>query len=149
MLDARETLRDVGTTLTTAQEQRRYSLTAVVQANLKRLQEAAAQPGGVRQATRPALGQALEALRYRSYTLERGLLLGADVAERLADVAPVRAGDALRSARRDWNGRFREAAAGGAQVFQLREKDLPRPRAAGPEPAKCAADARGRASYLS
>src|SRR5437588_8901175 len=40
LLEARDTLRDVGTGLSTPREEHRHGLLAVVQANLKRLQEA-------------------------------------------------------------------------------------------------------------
>src|SRR5262249_14416748 len=40
LLEARETLRDVGTSISTAAEQERHRLSDIVQANLKRLQEA-------------------------------------------------------------------------------------------------------------
>jgi thiamine-phosphate pyrophosphorylase len=124
LLESRDTLGDVGTMLTTAQEQQRYSVMAVVQANLKRLQEALRSLEEYGKLRDPALGQALEGLRYRSYTLERCLVLGASARERLADArlyVLVTACKCTLGLERT----IREAAAGGAQVFQLREKDLP------------------------
>ncbi len=123
LLEARDTLGDLGTAISTPQESQRLSLSAVVEANLKRLQEALRsleEYGKVRSAE---LGRALEALRYRSYTLERALALGAEARARLAHVrlyVLVSGASCTHSLERT----IREAAAGGAQAFQLREKGL-------------------------
>jgi thiamine-phosphate pyrophosphorylase len=123
LLEARETQRDVGTTLTAPGEHQRHSLLAVAQANLKRLQEALRsleEFGKVRGAD---LGQIVERLRYRSYTLERAIVLGAAARQRLADARlQVLLTGSLCSAALDWT--IQEAAAGGADIIQLREKDL-------------------------
>jgi thiamine-phosphate pyrophosphorylase len=122
LLEARETLRDVGTALSTDSEARRYSLREVALVNLKRLQEALRtleEFGKLHE-----LGRAVEALRYRSYTLERALLLGADARQRLAGVRLcVLLTRARCAAALDWT--IQEAAAGGATMFQLREKERP------------------------
>ncbi|HXG12794.1 MAG TPA: thiamine phosphate synthase [Gemmataceae bacterium] len=133
LLAARDTRRDVGTALSTPQEQERRSLWAVVQANLKRLQEALRSleeyakllgPGGAfgGRAT-PHLSAALEQLRYRSYTLERAIVRGAPARERLAGarLMVLLSGSACRASL-EWT--IREAAAGGADIIQLREKEL-------------------------
>lgn len=120
---ARDTLQDVGTTIKTEAEQRRHSVLDVACANCKRLQEAlrSLEEFGKLQSTE--LGQDLEKLRYRSYTLERALLLGADSRQRLADARLyVLLTGAQCTAALDWT--IQEAAAGGAQLFQLREKSL-------------------------
>ncbi len=123
LLEARETQHDVGTAIVTSAEQARHSLTAVVLANLKRLQEALRSLEEFGKLHSGSLGQALEQLRYRSYTLERALLLGADARQRLADARLyVLVSGSLCTAALDWT--IHEAAAGGAQVFQLREKHL-------------------------
>src|SRR5207249_1693550 len=75
-LAARETVRDVGTALTAPREHARESLAAVMQVNLKRLQEALRSLEEYGKLHGPALGRAVEGLRYRSYTLERALVLG-------------------------------------------------------------------------
>jgi thiamine-phosphate pyrophosphorylase len=123
LLQGRETLRDVGTTLSTPQEQQRSSLSAVVQASGKRLQEALRSLEEYGKLRSPTLGQSLEALRYRSYTLERALVLGAGARQQLADArlyVLLSAGACTLGLGRT----IREAAEGGAQVFQLREKNL-------------------------
>lgn len=124
LVEARDTPGDVGTSITTDLEQHRHSLTAVVQANLKRLQEALRSLEEYGKLASPALGRALEQLRYRVYTLEQALVVGAGARQRLADARLyVLLSGAGCTAALDWT--IREAAAGGAQVFQLREKDLP------------------------
>jgi thiamine-phosphate pyrophosphorylase len=123
LLEARETLRDVGTALTTAQEQQRYSLRAVVQANLKRLQEALRSLEEFGKLRGAPLGKALEKLRYDSYTLEKAIVLGTGARQRLAGTRLyVLVSGSGCAAALDWT--IEEAAAGGAQVFQLREKNL-------------------------
>jgi thiamine-phosphate pyrophosphorylase len=123
LLEARETLTDVGTRLSTPQEQERHSLHAVVQANLKRLQEALRSLEEYGKLRDPALGRSVEQLRYRAYTLERAILLGTTARRRLVDARLyVLVSGSLCSASLDWT--IQEAAAGGAQIIQLREKTL-------------------------
>jgi thiamine-phosphate pyrophosphorylase len=71
----------------------------------------------------PAFGQAMEAVRYRAYTLERTLVLGVPARRRLAD-ARLYVLVTLAQCRLSLAGTIAEAAAGGAQVVQLREKNL-------------------------
>ena len=123
LLTARDTLGDVGTTVSTAAERERNSLEAVVQANCKRLQEALRSMEEYGKLRSPDLASSLEQLRYHSYTLERATVLGAAARRRLADAQLyVLVTGALCHAALDWT--IREAAAGGAQVIQLREKTL-------------------------
>ena len=123
LLEARETQRDVGTGISTARERERHSLLEVARVNLKRLQEALRSLEEVGKLYRADFGQRLEQLRYRSYTLERAILLGSDSRHRLADVKLyVLLTSAQCRAAPDWT--IREAAAGGASMFQLREKNL-------------------------
>jgi thiamine-phosphate pyrophosphorylase len=120
---ARDTRRDVGTAITTPTEQRRHSLLAVVQTNLKRLEEALRSLEEFGKIHSPDLGAGLEQLRYRSYTLEKAVLLGTSARERLADARlyVLMSGRSCTAAL-DWT--IQEAAAGGADIIQLREKDL-------------------------
>ena len=123
LLEARETLRDVGTGISTEREQQRLSVQAVVQANWKRLQEALRSLEEYGKLHSPSLGAALEQLRYRSYTLERAILGAGAARQRLADARLyVLVTGSLCTATLDWI--IQEAAAGGAQIIQLREKDL-------------------------
>jgi thiamine-phosphate pyrophosphorylase len=123
LLAARETQRDVGTRISTAAEQDRHSLRAVVHANLKRLQEALRSLEEHGKLLNPRMAGALARLRYRAYTLERALVLGAAAREQLADIKVyvLLTGSSCRAAL-DWT--IQEAAAGGARMFQLREKRL-------------------------
>jgi thiamine-phosphate pyrophosphorylase len=62
-------------------------------------------------------------LRYRSYTIDRALTLGQQARDRLTDARLcVLLTGAQCTAALDWT--IQEAAAGGANMFQLREKDL-------------------------
>jgi thiamine-phosphate pyrophosphorylase len=122
LLAARETQRDVGAALSTQSEQERSSLTAVALANWKRLQEALRSLEEFGKTVSRDLGRALEQLRYRTYTLERVASLGAKARERLEGVrlcvllTGLQCPDPL-----EWM--VKEAAAGGAGMVQLREKD--------------------------
>jgi thiamine-phosphate pyrophosphorylase len=123
LLQARDTLGDVGTLLSTAAEGERASPAAVVRANLKRLQEALRSLEEFGKLHGPDLGRSLEALRYRSYTLEKAILGGAPGRERLRDARLyllVTGSQCLGPLERT----IAEAAAGGVDILQLREKKL-------------------------
>jgi thiamine-phosphate pyrophosphorylase len=65
----------------------------------------------------------LEKLRYQSYTIERALTLGALARQRLADVRLcVLVTESECTGPLEWT--IKEAAAGGATMIQLREKNL-------------------------
>jgi len=122
LLQARDTRHDVGVELSTPSEQYRASLGDVVQANCKRVQEALRSLEEYGKVHSPGLGQALGQLRYRVYTLERALVLGVSARQRLqgARLYVLLTGSQC-VASLDWI--IAEAAAGGAQIVQLREKD--------------------------
>ncbi|HMF29434.1 MAG TPA: thiamine phosphate synthase, partial [Candidatus Cybelea sp.] len=123
LLASRETLRDVGTTATAPSEYERASPAHVAVVNLKRLQESLRSLEEFAKVFGPDLGRELEALRYRAYTLERAVCLGSASRERLAKACLyVLLTKAQCRAALDWT--IREAARGGADVFQLREKSL-------------------------
>lgn len=122
-LAAREMLRDVGAALTTESEQTRESLIDVAQANLKRLQESLRSLEEFGKLHSPVVGQAFEKARYRSYTLERAIVLGTTSRQRLAEAKLyILVSGRGCAAALDWT--IAEAAAGGANVIQLREKEL-------------------------
>jgi thiamine-phosphate pyrophosphorylase len=123
LLEARDTRQDVGTQISTPAERERQSLREVALVNAKRLQEALRSLEEVGKLFGPDMSQTLEQLRYKSYTLERAVLLGSDARQHLADahLYVLLSGAACKAAL-DWT--IREAAAGGATMFQLREKDL-------------------------
>jgi thiamine-phosphate pyrophosphorylase len=121
-VQARDTVHDVGATVSTSQERVRTSPLHVLKANLKRLQEALR---SIEEYSKFALsnsGQTFENLRYRSYTLERMLLIHVDATSRLASARLyVLLNRRSASSSLEWT--IQEAAAGGVTVFQLREKD--------------------------
>lgn len=121
LLQARNTLEDVGTTLATPQELERESLLAVAQANAKRAQEALRALEEVGKTRSPELARNLESLRYRTYTLEKAMVLGTDSRRRLADARLVVLATS-ELCRHSLTGTVREALAGGADIIQLREK---------------------------
>jgi thiamine-phosphate pyrophosphorylase len=124
LLESRDTLHDVGTTLSTARERERASISEVVQANAKRLQEALRTLEEFSKIFSAELGQAFEKIRYQSYTIERALLLGGQARDRLANAhLYVLLTEAM--CRFSLLGTLSEAIAGGAQIIQLREKNRP------------------------
>ncbi|MDX1964273.1 MAG: thiamine phosphate synthase [Pirellulales bacterium] len=73
LLASRETLTDVGTSLTTMSEAVRLDQHTVVAANCKRIQEALRSLEEYGKTISPAIAASLEQLRYRSYTLEKAI----------------------------------------------------------------------------
>jgi thiamine-phosphate pyrophosphorylase len=124
LLEARETQHDVGVSLTTPTEEQRASPLAVVQAACKRLQEALRSLEEYGKLYSTDLGRAVEVVRYRSYTVERALFLGSSARARLAEAQlyVLITGSACLGSL-EWT--IKEAVAGGAQLIQLREKQLP------------------------
>jgi thiamine-phosphate pyrophosphorylase len=123
LLAARDTIGDVGTGLSTEQEWQRESLAAVVAANGKRLQEALRSLEEFGKFFRADFAQAVERIRYESYTLERALAVAQDAQVRIGNCRLyVLVTEAL--CRASLVGTVREACRGGAQVIQLREKAL-------------------------
>jgi thiamine-phosphate pyrophosphorylase len=121
--ESRETLGDVGTGIIASGEMVRGSPAEVARINFKRLQEALRSLEEYGKLLNPELAAGMEALRYRSYTVEKALTLG-DVARARLENAKlyVLLTGATCAAALDWT--IREAADGGADIFQLREKTL-------------------------
>lgn len=124
LVAARETLRDVGTTVTAPGEYERGTSGRVAAVNLKRLQEALRSLEEFGKVFGPEFGRDFEAFRYQAYTLERAILTGAHARERLAHAKLyVLLTCSQCPAALDWT--IERVAAGGADVVQLREKELP------------------------
>jgi thiamine-phosphate pyrophosphorylase len=122
-LESRETLRDVGTALSTAREETRRSPLEVAQVNFQRSQEALRSLEEFGKLHSPDLGRLFEGLRYRVYTLERAIILGAAFRRRLDNARLyVLVTGSICAAALDWT--IAEAAAGGASMIQLREKEV-------------------------
>jgi thiamine-phosphate pyrophosphorylase len=123
LICARDTVHDVGTEISAPLELERATLTDVLTANAKRLQESLRSLEEYGKVLSPQLGQAMEKLRYQAYTLEKALALGADARRRLAD-ARLYVLVTESQCRASLEGTIREAIEGGADVIQLREKKL-------------------------
>lgn len=123
LLAARDTTGDVGTGVSAGGEYVRRSPAEVAAINLKRLQEALRSVEEYGKLFGPELGRKVEQLRYRTYTLERAVALGIASRRRLADAKlyALLSGSQCATSL-DWF--IAEAAAGGVQVIQLREKTL-------------------------
>ncbi|MBX9626701.1 MAG: thiamine phosphate synthase [Gemmataceae bacterium] len=124
LLAARETQHDIGTSVTAAGEYDRRSAGQVAEVNLKRLQESLRSLEEYGKVLGADLGRAFEGLRYRVYTLERAVVTGGRARERLTEARVyvlLTGSECVASL--DWT--IERAAAGGATVFQLREKSLP------------------------
>jgi thiamine-phosphate pyrophosphorylase len=124
VLAARDTTGDVGTVISTPTELERHSITAVAEANFKRLEESLRSLEEFSKLRSPAAAASFERLRYRSYTIERAVLLGA-AARRILAHARLYVLVSCDQCEADLEWTIQEAAAGGASIFQLREKGLP------------------------
>ena len=123
LLCSRETIHDVGTTIATAGEMERSSPRDVARINMKRLQESLRSLEEFGKMFAVNLAEGLERLRYRTYTLERAIMLGHDARQILDAVRLcVLLTGSQCTAALDWT--IAEAAAGGASIFQLREKEF-------------------------
>jgi thiamine-phosphate pyrophosphorylase len=121
--EGRDTQGDVGTTLATASEYRRDSLRAVVVAAGRRLGESMRSLEEFGKVVSPQLGERVEALRYRIYTIEKAFLIQETAQQRLANIPLyLLLTGATTSASLEWT--IQEAAAGGVGMVQLREKSL-------------------------
>ena len=124
LLAVRDTPGDVGTTLTAGGEYARTDARQVAAVNAKRLQEALRSLEEYGKLFSTHFAASIEQLRYAAYTLERALLRGDDARAKLADARLyVLLSGSRCAAALDWT--IAEAADGGAQVVQLREKELP------------------------
>jgi thiamine-phosphate pyrophosphorylase len=123
LLHARDAVDDPGASLTAEGEYQRQSLTEVLKAAGKRMGEALRSLEEYGKVASPMLGERMEALRYRAYTLEKAAHLMGQARQRLAGVKLyVLLSAASCRASMEWV--IAEAAAGGASMFQLREKSL-------------------------
>jgi thiamine-phosphate pyrophosphorylase len=121
LLAARDTLGDVGTSLTTSTEGTRDSANHVAVVNVKRLQEALRSLEEYGKALNQMFAASIESVRYRAYTIERAILVGLAASERLADAhvyALLTKSQCVAGV--DWM--IAEMAAGGVSIIQMREK---------------------------
>lgn len=120
---ARDTLRDVGTGLATDGESARVDLPAVAAASFKRLEQALRSLEEYAKPFDSRIAAALEALRYRTYTLERAADITAESVRRLADsrlYVLLDGGESLETCASI----AESLVAAGADLIQLRDKRL-------------------------
>ena len=123
LLAVRDTPGDVGTTITAGREYVRSSPHETARINCKRLQETLRSIEEFGKSYGERFAKEIESIRYAVYSLESSLFADRDLRGRLADTSLyVLLTGSQCTASLDWT--IREAAAGGAQVFQLREKSL-------------------------
>ena len=123
-VQARDTEHDVGTAIHTAFEMARPSVWSVVVANLKRVQEALRSLEEYGKTVDSQAAAGIGGLRYRFYTIEKGLYATHVAIEKLRDchlyllvtdqLCPQGAGPVVKAALR-----------GGVDVVQMREKGMP------------------------
>lgn len=124
LVDSRDTRGDVGTHIMTAQEQTRENFRAVLSANFKRAAEALRSLEEYAKLVDVWLAGRFEVLRYDTYTLEKLVLTAASANRVLGDARlMVLVGGLPTMGDLTWV--VGEALAGGADVIQLREKNLP------------------------
>jgi len=115
---------DVGTTITTTQEQSRTDLPHVVTAAAKRASEALRSIEEYLKTRNPAEAGKVESLRYRLYTVEQRIALTLRPRDRMTAVKLyVLITESF--CRLPWLRAAELAIQGGADCLQLREKDLP------------------------
>jgi thiamine-phosphate pyrophosphorylase len=120
---ARDTVRDVGTGLTTPAEHARSDMWAVCLASLKRTEQSLRSLEEYAKLTDPAFAQSMESLRYRLYTFEKAIDVGRSSRERLENVRLCVLVDGCASI-----GEFERLVAAlveaGVCMIQLRDKRL-------------------------
>ncbi|WP_010587771.1 thiamine phosphate synthase [Schlesneria paludicola] len=123
LLSARDTLQDVGTTITTAAESHRSSAIDVVQAAFKRSQEAMRTLEEYGKVIAPSTAPRFEQLRYQLYSLEKAVLRTESASRRLDSqrlyvlVQSQQCSSNLESV-------VKSALDAGVRLIQLREKTL-------------------------
>jgi thiamine-phosphate pyrophosphorylase len=123
LLAARDTPGDVGTTITAGREYVRTSPHETARINCKRLQETLRSIEEFGKSYGERFAREIESIRYAVYSLESSLFAERDLRGRLtASSLYVLLTASQCRASLDWT--IREAAAGGVQVFQLREKTI-------------------------
>jgi len=123
LVSSRDTPGDVGTSLTSVGEYVRSSAAHVAMANLKRLQESLRSLEEFGKLFAPHVGMGFENARYQAYTLEQAITTVVRAREKLSGVKllVIVSGEGCEL---PLDLMIARAAAGGAGIFQLREKGL-------------------------
>ena len=123
LLASRDTAGDIGTTVSNCSEKNRAGILAVVKASIKRLQEALRVLEEYSKLIDPAVSGMFETVRYRVYDIEKEIIGGGVLMEKLKNARLyVLVTDSLSSV--DALTACKEAVAGGADIIQMREKDM-------------------------
>lgn len=120
---ARQTEADVGTSITTPQEQSRDSLVQIAAASWQRVQQALRVIEECLKLIAPAASAQVEALRYQSYTLAKACTITVDSQARLANARLYVLIDGA-SSECAFIERAADLIAAGVHVLQLRDKQL-------------------------
>ena len=120
---ARDTLADVGTALQTPQESRRPDAGTVAVANFKRVEQSLRCLEEYGKVIHPGLGEEIESLRYRTYTLERAVMNTAHSLDRMSGARLCVLIDGGASSD-DLDLRVRPLLEAGVDMLQLRDKTL-------------------------
>lgn len=121
---ARETQLDVGTNVETTTETARTDAWHVAAASLKRIEQALRTIEEYGKLVDPTFSHQCEALRYRTYTLERAIDLTRDAIQRLDRIRLYVLIDS-RESLEDFNQLVRSLVEAGVGAIQLRAKELP------------------------
>jgi thiamine-phosphate pyrophosphorylase len=122
-LDARETRRDVGTSLTTQAEQDRTDANQVLAANMNRLQQSLRSLEEYGKVLSPAVAARFEALRYTVYTLERATAITLGSRQQLPEPALYVLVDGGPSEEK-FAAAVTSLIDAGVSILQLRDKTL-------------------------
>jgi thiamine-phosphate pyrophosphorylase len=123
LLAARDTLADVGTTVGLASEYARTATSQVLLANFARVQQSLRTIEEYGKTLSEDLARQIEQLRYQSYTLEKALLATWSNSLNLQDVQIYVLLDGKGSPE-EFRSLVRQLRDGGANLFQLRDKQL-------------------------
>jgi len=124
LLAARDTEGDVGTVLTCDVETSRQGIVDVVTAAIKRLGESLRTLEEYSKVAAPAHAADIERMRYGVYTLEKRLIARLQPAGRLADASVYVLLTRDMSPGKDVLSLARQVIDGGADIIQMREKDM-------------------------
>lgn len=121
LLAARDTEHDVGTTIATASEGHRVRPMDVVIAGCKRVQETLRTLEEFSKIVKPEAAAEFEQLRYRTYTLEKRLVLATNARQRLA-AHPLYLLVTSEQCHHSVERQVEAALAAGVRIVQVREK---------------------------
>jgi thiamine-phosphate pyrophosphorylase len=123
LVSSRDTAGDVGTTTTTLSEMKRNTSTEIAKASVKRLQEALRVMEEYGKIISVECAKEFEQIRYLTYELEADIFCNQSRKERLANAKLyVLITESLASA--DAETVCKETIAGGADIIQMREKNM-------------------------